>query len=231
MGIEAITCALDGTTVVPASDDDWGDWVSATALRGYLGGDTLADWLDRYGKANGFVRDDEFPDYDERLEFPPFILGKGGEFERAIAAYLGRQAPMVIIGEGREATRSLENAERTFEALRAGQQIVHQAILRDAETRTFGAADFLIRSDVFANLFPGVLTLAEVIAEAPSLGAGSWHYIVVDAKFTTLDLLASGEVGNSGSLFAYKAQLYVYNRPLSRLQGYTADTAFLLGRG
>ena len=52
MGIEAITCALAGTTVVPASDDDWSDWVSATALRGYLGGDTLGGWLDHYGKAN-----------------------------------------------------------------------------------------------------------------------------------------------------------------------------------
>ena len=231
MGIEAITLTLDGTTVIPASDDDWRDWVSATALRGYLGGDTLGDWLDRYGETNGFVRDDQLPDYDERLEFPPFIMGKGGEFERAIANYLGRQAPMVMIDEGREATRSLENAEHTYEALRAGQQIVHQAILRDAETRTFGAADFLIRSDVFDSLFPGTLTPAEVNAAAPGLGADSWHYIVVDAKFTTLDLLASGEVGNAGSLFAYKAQLYVYNRALGRLQGYAPDIAFLLGRG
>lgn len=47
----AITLALDGKTVVPASDDDWRDWVSATALRGYLGGETLGDWLDRYGGA------------------------------------------------------------------------------------------------------------------------------------------------------------------------------------
>ena len=49
MGIEAIAQALDGTSAVPASDDDWSDWVSATALRGYLGGDTLGDWLDHDG--------------------------------------------------------------------------------------------------------------------------------------------------------------------------------------
>ena len=231
MGIEAITIALDGIPVVPASDVDWGDWVSATALRGYLGGDTLGDWLDRYGEANGFVRDDEPPDYDERLEFPPFIMGKGNEFERAIAGYLRQRVPMVTIGEGREATRSLENAERTFEALCAGQQIVHQGILRDAETRTYGAADFLIRSDVLASLFAGVLTDAEANAGAPDLGVASWHYIVVDAKFTTLGLLASGDVGNGGSFIAYKAQLYVYNRALSRLQGYAPQTAFLFGRG
>ena len=89
MGIEGITLALDGTTVAPASDDDWTNWLSTTALRGYLGGDTLGDWLDHYGEASGFVRDDQLPDYDERLEFPPFIIGKGGEFERAIAPVPG----------------------------------------------------------------------------------------------------------------------------------------------
>ena len=231
MGVDALTLALDGTTVVPVSDDDWRDWVSATALRGYCAGDTLGDWLDRYGEAHGFVRDDQLPGYDERLEFVPFIMHKGGEFERAIADYLGREAPVVQIDEGREATLSLENAEHTFELLRAGQPIVHQGILRDAETRTYGAADFLIRSDVFDRLFPDVLSPAHMSAGAPGLGADTWHYIVVDAKFTTLDLLASGEVGNGGSFIAYKSQLYVYNRALSRLQGYTSDTAFLLGRG
>lgn len=171
MGIEALTVALDGTTVIPTSDDDWDDWVSATALRGYLSGDTLTDWLARYGEDHGFVRDERHAGYDERLEFPPFIMSKGGEFEQAIAHYLGQQAPIPSIGDGREAIRSLENAERTFEALSAGQQIVHQGILRDSDTRTYGAADFLIRSDVFANLFPGTLTAARVNSGAPGLDA------------------------------------------------------------
>ena len=85
MGIEALTIALDGTTVIPTSDDDWDDWVSATALRGYLSGDTLTDWLARYGEDQGFVRDERHAGYDDRLEFPPFIMSKGGEFEQAIA--------------------------------------------------------------------------------------------------------------------------------------------------
>ena len=66
---------------------------------------------------------------------------------------------------------------------------------------------------------------------APDLGNSPWHYVVVDAKFTTLHLLVGGQVGNSGSGPAYKAQLYVYNRALGRLQGYTPREAFLLGRG
>ena len=53
----------------------------------------------------------------------------------------------------------------------------------------------------------------------------------MDIKFTTLDLLAGGEVSNSGSKLAYKVQLFVYNRALGRLQGYTPSHSYLLGRG
>ena len=122
-------------------------------------------------------------------------------------------------------------AEKTFQALCEGRPILHQAVLRDAETRTYGAPDFLIRSDIFDDLFPGHITSEEAAVSAPDLGNSPWHYIVVDAKFTTLHLLAGGQIGNSGSGPAYKAQLYVYNRALARLQGYTPREGFLLGRG
>ena len=138
---------------------------------------------------------------------------------------------MVTIAQGRDDIRDLAAAEQTFQALADGQPIVHQAVLRDAETRTYGAADFLVRSDFFTEFFPGHVTSEAAAVPAPDLGNGRWHYIVIDAKFTTLDLLVSGDVGGGGSNPAYKSQLYVYNRALGRLQGYTPPTAFLLGRG
>lgn len=113
----------------------------------------------------------------------------------------------------------------------AGQPVIHQGVLRDAETLTYGAADLLVRSDILVDLFSGHLTEQEAAIPAPDFGDNPWHYVVVDVKFTTLNLLVSGSVGNAGSGPAYKAQLYVYNQALGRLQGYTPPTAFLLGRG
>ena len=55
--------------------------------------------------------------------------------------------------------------------------------------------------------------------------------MVVDIKFTTLGLLAGGDLGNSGSSVAYKVQLFVYNRALGDVQGFVPPHAFLLGRG
>lgn len=33
--------------------------------------------------------------------------------------------------------------------------MVHQGVLRDPETLTYSAADFLVRSDILIDLFPG----------------------------------------------------------------------------
>ena len=64
------------------------------------------------------------------------------------------------------------------------------------------------------------------------LGENGWHYRVVDTKFTTLHLNTKGtELANKGSAPAYKAQLYIYNRMLGRLQGFEPLASFLLGRG
>ena len=229
MGIDALTHNDAGAYAAPASPEAWGDWVSATRLRGYLLKNTLGDWLNLYGEANGFQRDDTVEGYDERLVFAPFIMGQGGRFEEAVARHLASVHELTTISREAEDVRELEVAQQTFQALADGRPIIHQAVLWNPESMTYGAADFLIRSDVFDALFPGHLAPGEAAIAAPDLG-GPWHYIVVDAKFTTVHLNAAGEVGNSGSSPAYKAQLCVYNAALGRLQGYAPRHAFLLGR-
>ena len=231
MGIEAITLNASGRPDVPTTREEWDAWVSATAIRSFVGDNPLIDWLERYGYEAGFQRDMDLPGYDERTDFTRFIMRKGVDFEAAIAAHLATLRPLTSFPSGSEAVRDLAIAERTFEAMAEGAPIIHQGVLRDAATRTYGAPDFLVRSDVLRELFPGAIDDDEAARPAPSLGGGDWHYVVVDAKFTTVHLLAGGEVGNSGSAPAYKAQVFIYNRALGRLQGYEPPVAFLLGRG
>ncbi|MCY4582693.1 MAG: ribonuclease H-like domain-containing protein [Chloroflexi bacterium] len=230
MGIDALTHNDAGIHAAPASPETWEQWVSATRLRGYLLKNTLGDWLNLYGDANGFRRDEAFEGYDERLVFAPFIMERGNRFEEAVSRHLASFHELTTISHGQDDVRELEVAQQTFHALADGRPIIHQAVLWNPESRTYGAADFLIRSDVFDALFPKHLAPGEAAIAAPDLG-GPWHYVVVDAKFTTVHLSKQGEVGNSGSSPAYKAQLYVYNDALARLQGYAPRRAFLLGRG
>ena len=122
---------------------------------------------------------------------------------------------------GYEARRDLAVAEATFEAMRRGEPIIFQGVLRDAESRIYGAPDLLVRADVLRELFPNDLSAEAIEVEAPDLPDLGTHYRIVDTKFSQLHLAAGGELGNSGTAPAYKVQLHVYNRMLGRLQGYT----------
>ena len=230
MGIESLTQSQDGRVITPSTQDDWNDWVSATRTRNHALQDPLLDWLGLYGEAKGFSKDTDLPGYDVRMDFTELIFRKGTQFEKAVVSHLETLTPIKTIASDPGDTRSLEAAEATFHAMTSGEPVIYQGALRDAESRTFGAPDLLIRSDVLKTLFPDSITEEEAAVIAPDL-SGTWHYRVVDIKFTTLGLLAGGEPGSAGSSKAYKLQLYVYNRALGRLQGFLPPVAYLMGRG
>ena len=232
MGIDALTTAADGRPVAPETDEEWLDWVRATATRNHALDDPLLDWLDLYGKERGFLRDDELDDYDPRTDFREFIMRKGREFEDAVVVKLGTLVPVHAIATGESGSRDLKAAEETFAAMSRGEPVIWQAVLRDAESRTHGTADLLVRSDTLRELFPDSITSEASSTPAPDLDGGPWHYRVVDIKFATLHFYAGGGLSDTnGSVWAYKTQVYIYNRALGRLQGYLAPEAYLLGRG
>ena len=221
-----------GNDVTPRTREDWDEWVSATKLRGYLLKNTLGDWLDLYGAAHAFVRDDRREGYDERLDFFRFVTDQGVAFEDAAAAYLANGSDVIRIGASGLDSQELNKAKETFAALADGREIVHQAILWNPANGTYGVPDFLIRSDVFERLFPDHLEPGEAERQAPELDR-PWHYLVLDAKFTKLRLGKGRKnvLTHGTSTPAYRGQLFVYNAALGRLQGYTPPGAFLIGRG
>jgi len=205
--------------------------VSASATRNHVLGDPLLDWLDRHGESKGFEPDR----VDERTDFLGFIFSKGIEFERAVVEHLRG----LNVGEVRTvgaddaspvSSWDLDRALETWDAMAEGVAIIDQGALRDPETRTYGLPDLLVRSDVLAELFPEDLTSEQAAISAPALDIGDRHYVVVDIKYTGLNLSVRGKILNSGSAPAYKVQLHIYNRALGRLQGYRPPRAFLLGR-
>ena len=230
MGIGATAKSDDGTVVIPSSAQDWQEWVSATATRNFLLQDALLDWLDLYGEENGFVRDTAFPNYDPRTDFTKFIFQKTREFEAAVIAHLKTITTVITIALNPGDARRVEKVQETFATMEKGAPVIYQAVLCDAENRTYGVPDLLIRSDELNRLFPSILTREEASQSAKDLKGSRWHYRVVDIKFTTLDLLAGGELGNDDSARAYKAQLFVYNQALGRIQGYLSPVSYLLGR-
>ena len=232
MGITALTHRDDGSPVaVPASPEEWREWVSAGSTRNWMLDDPLLDWLQHYGESKGYRHRAEAPDYNPELDFMKFIMEQGQKFKAGIFHLLGQRREVVTIAQDRQEIRSLERAVATFEEMRQGTPIIYRGVLRDAHNLTYGSPDFLIRSDVLHDEFPTSIAADAAAVPAPDLGGSSWHYCVVDSKFTTLNLNAAGTGFPPGTAPAYKAQLFIYNQMLGRLQGYEPPASFLLGRG
>lgn len=226
MGFEAYTHDDRGAEVIPGDRADWQDWVSASKTRNWCNHDPLLDWLDLYGKHKGFVPDAK-PDL--RIDFQEFVFAQGNRFEAAVVAHLTSKVEVCSFAGGMDWSMSMDACRQTFDAMTRGVPIIHQGVVRNAKTRTYGATDLLVRSDVLFRLFPDALTEAESSIGASGIGATSWHYRVVDIKFTTLELDRAWHAANSH--LAYMVQTAVYNNALGRIQGYLAPSAYLLGRG
>ena len=134
-----------------AAAEDWQQqWMSASKTRNFCEDDPLLDWLDLFGETNGFVRDQQQPGYDLRTDFGPFILQQGQLFEQAVLRHLAtlQRQPLHQIATTPDDIRSLGKVRQTIAALLANEEVICQAVLWDPQSRTYGAADLLIRSDV-----------------------------------------------------------------------------------
>ena len=233
MGIKALTHRDDGMQVaIPASQEDWQQWVSAGRTRNWMLQDPLVDWLHLYHKDRAYIPKSALEGYERNLDFVQFIFERAQAFEAGILRLLQQSYEVVTVAHGPSDIRQMEKAQETFFHMQAGTPIIYQGVLWDAHHMTYGSPDFLIRSNVLNQLFPASFPESMAAAPAPDLGDVNWHYCVVDTKFTTLHLNASEtELLNSGSAKAYKAQLFIYSRMLGRLQGYEPPQSFLLGRG
>jgi hypothetical protein len=229
MGIKALTHNNLGKNVTPTSRDDWKSWVSATATRNYMLRNTLLDWLNLYGEKNGFIPDYLLDGWKKELEFAPFIMTKGQEFEKIVFENLSKKIQIITVHRI-DNKGILSQAIETLELMKSGIPAIYQGTLMDAESQTYGTPDFLIRSDYLKQLFPDIITADAATHSAKDLGLNLWHYVVVDCKFSSLPLSQNGVLRSLGSKPAYKAQLFIYTQALGSAQGYTPKWSYLLGR-
>jgi hypothetical protein len=225
-------------TPVPSSEKrDWREWVSATQTSAFMHRDPLLDWLKAHGREHKFRPDDEYPDFDPRMDATRFLQKQGRAFEQAVLQLIrDRFTEVRQIAHSPKDIENPEKARETLMAMKAGVEVIYQGVLHDEASRTYGAPDLLVRSDLLQRLVPEPYAAERTwLAKRGARPAeiSDQLYRVVDIKFSTLELLTSGELGNSMSASgpARKAQLFIYNRALGQAQTYEPPSAFLLGRG
>ena len=204
------------------------DFISATATKNFAYADTILDWLDLYGEDFGYIPDNKYPDYDSRIEFSNFVNSQGKKFEDCVKNYFAQNYHVAIICEDPQITD--ERLLSTISKMSQGVPIIYQAPLQNHCNKTQGIVDFLIRSDVINELYPGTLSDYEASMPTENFPDNPFHYRVVDVKFTTLDLLVGGGLQIKDSSWANMMQVFIYNKALALTQGYSSSEGYLIGR-
>ena len=217
------------------------DWVSASKTRNYALKDTLIDWLDccfdKSTEKKHFQTStrSESKEYD----FGSFIMNKGKQFEASVINLIKKKVKptefvTVCHSMANYDQRILEYEQMTIDEMMKGTPIIYQAVVMNRNgpvAYSYGMPDLLVRSDYLGKLMElDPLEVVQRTHAAPKL-TGNYHYVVVDIKFTTLELCADGlRIRNSGSVPAYKCQLYIYNHAIGKIQGYEPPSSYILGR-
>lgn len=228
-------------------------WVSATKTKNYLLSDQAVDWLsyyfDKYGIGEADLTEEEKEANQKLLKDASHlnILLEGGNiFERKVYNELKNiygddfvevmtEEDMNVFREKRIIDGVLrEKNKNVYDLMNKGTPIIAQAPLINDMNRTYGIADILIRSDYLEVMFNVFNPDKEITIKAPKLkmvNGLSYHYRVIDCKWTTMVLSVDGAtIRNNGYFPAYKGQLAVYTAALGILQGYTPNYAYIMAK-
>lgn len=200
-------------------------WVSATKTHNYMLKDGLCDWLKLYGKNDIVKYDNKVKNYEKT--FTNFLMDKGLDFEKQIIKYLKKNFKCIKVAD----FYTLADANKTVKFMKQGIPIIYSAPIYNPDNKTYGIIDLLVRSDYINKIFDSnVLTNNQENIKTPVFDH-NFHYRVIDIKFSTLHLSSDGiHLLNSARMPAYKSQLYIYNRAISRIQKYDPGCAYIMGR-
>lgn len=209
------------------------DFVSATAIGPLIADDAICSWFKMY--AHSFV--EKNPEYQNAFNrcvtmrdgdgFTPYIMKRGVEFENVVMNRILNDYPDFVcdIHAKHEDGYNEEKIQATLDAINDGVPLIFSGVLRDEESETYGVPDILAKCSIVKQLIKKPSSeLRKVLKKIPDD-----RYVVIDIKYTTLGLRADGlHILNEGMNPRYKAQTYIYNRALSKIQGYDPKTTFIL---
>jgi hypothetical protein len=172
-------------------------------------------------------------------DFNKYIMQKGCQFEKHVIELIKdkvkpKEFVTICANMDNFHQKALRYEEKTISEIKKGTPIIYQPVLFNRTgilAYSYGIPDLLVRSD-YLDCVTDTNPYDKFRQKlgAPELGK-KYHYVVIDIKFTTLELCSDGErIRNNGNFPAYKCQLYVYNHALGQIQGYEPGSAFILGR-
>jgi len=207
---------------------DYKNWITPSEMRNYMLDDPLIDYLNRYGYKHSIIPD---PKQGE-LGFCDYVSKKGNDFETKVIEIMRNKHPndFVEIGD-KNCIYKNDLFNKTVEHMKNGTYIIYHGFLRDEKEKMYGVPDLLVRSDFINKLFYSDLYDENLVNIQNTINNKKYHYVPIDIKYTTLNILSDKKsLSNGIDNIYYKSQLFLYNKMLSSIQGYSCHYGYVIGR-
>lgn len=201
-------------------------YIAPSSLSNFITGNALEDWLNKYGLKNGFKPPVQIKRTQSKRRRIETVRSFGMQFETYVHKYLSKKYHSETVINHISDINNQHIFDKTIASMHKGTHIIYQAYLINNDNGTRGIPDFLVRSDIIDDIFEDYNYPFKTHGSAFS---DSWHYVVVDAKFSTLKLSPDLTISNNDYMRYYKVQIYTYNIALARIQGYEPPYGFILG--
>ena len=219
---------------------DWTMWIAASQVKNYMLNDTCLDYIQilnrgmpkLYDGCNVKKTDAKLLDknIDYGSTFIEMICNQGLVFERNVVSILREQFDIKTVCTDITTSRSALKFKETVKYMQQGVPIIYQGVLHGHMSKTYGIPDLIVRSDIVNSLVKEPV----YTEEEEKIGCflhDSYHYVIVDIKYSTLKLCSDGKhLTNNGIMKANKGQMCIYNMILEEIQDYQPNKCFILGK-
>ena len=207
------------------------DWVAPTSLRNYFLNDKILDWLKLYYTDLDIPLEikNSVQSFDEN-NITKFLFDQGKSFENFVIKKIYEKYRNFIVDINSSPFNRERKFKETLNAMNNGTPIIYNGTIVDYDRKIYGFPDLLIRSD-WLNRLIEYPVFEDSETKIPSIFSESYHYRVIDIKFTTLHFLKNGiNIGNSDSTRPFKSQVVFYADILNNIQKSDIKNTYIAGR-
>jgi len=199
-------------------------FIGASSIRNYMLNDPLIDYLNKYN-VNYIKKPTNI--------FLEYIMKAGIDFEVELINIIKQKHIVNTVVDN--ITLLNNNHDKyynmTIDLMKSGCPIIYQGFLYNEENNTYGIPDLIVRSD-----YVNILMESEIIDKdeehIPSVNLKiDFHYKIIDIKHSNIHLNSTGiNILNTGSIPAYKGQIYIYLVALNKILGIDIKKAYIWGK-
>jgi hypothetical protein len=194
-------------------------WINVNRIKNFILDDPLLDWLEFYGKENGF-------EYDKNIKdsFKDFITQKSEILKQKIFERI-TEKDIVQIDKQLPIRRRIA---LTLKYIVEGKNTILNPELFNNKNNFYGNCDIIVRSDKINKLFKNNIFQYGNENIGCSLHK-NFHYVILNIYCVKIKLSKNYNILNTKKNVIFKSTNILLNNSLSDIQGYKPESIFIIG--